>query len=171
MPGYYLESETAKRRLKMGRAQPAKERPMAQARNKRETDGGRNMPQPVSRASADNVNMTAGYRQDSITSPVQRPASAQAIPPDDRRSSAQPYPGVSGYNVSISGQYTMPINQAQYSAYDQDMSPPPPYDVKRGGGSGHPTTTGTQGFQSMYATAGGPPPPGPPQQRRPHGSG
>lgn len=163
----------------MGRAQAAKERPFVQARSKRETDDGRNMPQPVSRASADNITLSAsasaaaGYRPDFIP----RPASAQPIPPDDRRPSGQPYSGVPAYNVPVSAstQYTMPTNPSQYSsnsAYDQEMSPPPPYrEVKRGGGSGHPTTTGTQGFQSLYATAGGPPPPGPPQQGRPHGSG
>lgn len=151
---------------------------MAQARSKRETEDGRNMPQPVSRASADNITLpSAGYREDAVTSPIQRPASAQATPPDNRRSSGQPYPAVPGYNVPVPGsaQYPVSMNQTQYSsnsAYDQDMAPPPPYmDVKRGGGSGHPTTTGTQGFQSLYATAGGPPPPDPRQQRRPHGSG
>lgn len=144
---------------------------MAQARSKRDTDDGRKMPPTVSRASADSLTVSERSRQPRAVSPAPRPASAMPAAPDNRRPLAPAsYP--SGYNVTATAQYSMSVNaaQAQYT-YDQEMAPPPYTDVKRGGGSGHPTTTGTQGFQSLYATAGGPPPPGPPQQQRRHHHG
>lgn len=144
---------------------------MAQARSKRDTEDSRNNLQTVSRASADNLTLSERSRQTRAVSPAPRPASAQPAPPDMRRPSA-PVSFPSGYNVTATAQYSMSVNaaQAQY-AYEQEMAPPPYTDVKRGGGSGHPTTTGTQGFQSLYATAGGPPPPGLPQQQRRHHHG
>lgn len=147
---------------------------MAQARSKRDAEDGRNMPQAVSRASADNLTVSERSRQPRAVSPAPRPASAQPALFDNRRPSV-PVSYPSGYNVTATAQYSMSVNAAQAQArytYDQEMAPPPYTDVKRGGGSGHPTTTGTQGFQSLYATAGGPlPPPGPPQQQRRHHHG
>ena len=143
------------------------------------------VPQPLSRGSADNV-ITMDRHQQRVVVTNPRPASAQPIAyesRDPRRQAAtpapQPYPSTGSGYMTATAQYTvsMPTSQAAYSsynsAYGQEMSPaPPPYsdDTKRGnsgsgdgGGSNQPSTTGTQGFGRLYATAG------PPNQQQPTG--
>lgn len=179
-----MNSDTAKRRLRLGRAQAARERPMAQPRSQREREYEEPRtaaPQPLSRGSADNVTMADRHQQKplAISTPSPRPASVQPVAyesRDSRRSSTVPpppqqqaYPG-GGY-MTATAQYTvsMPTSQATYSTYGSgygEMQPPPPYsdDTKRGGGGNQPSTTGTQGF-ARYATAGPPDQQQPPSRR------
>ncbi|KAK5070021.1 hypothetical protein LTR64_001855 [Lithohypha guttulata] len=176
--GYYVNSATMRRRKQVGRPQAAKERPIAPMKTSREAEdprvrqGSRSSLEtepryppsnPVTRASADNVAMA--QRPPAGAAPSPRPASAQPAQVDPRRpSNAQQYQANPGY-IQATAQYTISANvpQAQYSSYDNnvyDMAPPPySSDTKwtAGGGGNQPSTTGTQGFSSMYATSGGPP--------------
>lgn len=168
-----------KRRRQIGRPQAAKERPIATAkapskdvdeyrtrqasRSSVEPDPRYPAPNPLTRASVENV----PQRQGPTVLPSPRPASAQPMQTDPRRpSNVQQYPPSQQF-AQASIQYTASVNmpQSQYSSYDSAMTydtAPPPYssDTKRGGGGGgggQPSTTGSQGFSSMYATSGGPP--------------
>lgn len=194
--GHYVNSDTAKRRLRLGRAQQGRERaskaqPRAPAepedpryasrqsasRASVEPDPRYMPPPPVARASADSVTLER-QRQMTTASPSPRPASAQPPQIDPRRpSTTSPYNANPGY-MQATAQYIAQANvpQAQYSSYGSDTAmydtAPPPYqsDTKRGGNS-QPSTTGTQGFSSLYATSGGPAPPRAPNQgQRRHGS-
>ncbi|KAK5957036.1 hypothetical protein OHC33_001405 [Knufia fluminis] len=196
--GHYVNSDTAKRRLRIGRAQQGRERASkAQPRAPAEPDDPRYAarqsasrasvepdprympPPPIARASADNVTLER-QRQITTASPSPRPASAQPTQNDPRRppTSSQYSSNTNPGYIQATAQYTVQANipQAQYASYGGDTaiydSAPPPYqsDTKRGGSS-QPSTTGTQGFGSMYATSGGPPPPRAPNQgQRRHGS-
>lgn len=196
--GAYVNSDTAKRRLRIGRAQQGRERvlkaqPKASAEPEDPRYGARQSaskapvepdprympPPPISRGSADNV-ILERQRQIAATSPSPRPASAQPAQADPRRPSVtSTYAGnVNPGYAQAPAQYAVQANipQAQYSSYGADTAmydtAPPPYqsDTKRGGSS-QPSTTGSQGFSSLYATSGGPPPPRAPNQgQRRHGS-
>ena len=194
--GYYVNSQTMKRRRQIGRPQSAKERPIAPMKTQKESETPRDPrarqesrasvepesrytqqppPSAVARSSADQVTMAQRSYPGSAPSP--RPASAQ--PPlqnDPRRpSNTQQYSNTPNPYIQATGQYPVQANipQGQYPQYDTQMydTAPPPYpsDTKsRGGGGGggtQPSSTGTQGFQSLYATSGGPPRPNQGQRR------
>lgn len=171
MSGYYVNSETMKRRRRLGRPQAAKERPIAPAKSQKEAEEprtarqgsrvsvepeSRHLPPPnITRTSADSISMA---QRPPAAVPSPRPASAQPTQADVRRpSNTGQYPAAAhpGYPQMAQYAYSAP-QAAQYGAYD---TAPPPYsdETKRGGGGSQPSTTGTQGFQSLYATAGGPP--------------
>lgn len=162
-----------KRRRQLGRPQANKERPIAAAKSQKDPEDARAQrqgsrasvdpearypPPTIARASADNVTMS--QRAGSIAAPSPRPASAQPAQADLRRPSApaQYSSGASSGYVQATAQYTLSANipqNAYYSSYD---TAPPPYDdgTKRGGGGGQPSTTGSQGFNNIPATAGPP---------------
>lgn len=195
--GHYVNSDTAKRRLRIGRAQQGRERASkAQPRPPPETEDPRYAPRqtvsrasvdpeprympppPLARASADNV-ILERQRQMTAASPSPRPASVQPTQIDARRPSTNSSyaSNVNPGYVQATAQYTVQANipQSQYASYGADTAmydtAPPPYqgDTKRG--PSQPSTTGTQGFGSLYATSGGPPPPRAPNQgQRRHGS-
>lgn len=179
-----------RKRKQLGRPQAAKERPIAptKAPSKDMTDDYRARqgsrasiepdprypaPNALTRASVDNVPLAS--RQPPGVLPSPRPASAQPTSTDPRRPSnvSQQYAASQPGYLQATETYTRTVNmpQAQYSSYDSPMSydtAPPPYqsDNKRvGGGGSQPSTTGSQGFSSMYATSGGPPRPNQGQRR------
>lgn len=199
--GHYVNSDTANRRLRIGRAEQGKER-ASKTQPKSQKDAGdsryarssiprpsadpdpRYMPSPAAnRSSTENLALTDRDRQASLPPPSPRAASVTPAQMDPRRPSATSQYGANvnpGY-IQATAQYTVQANipQAQYASYPTDMSmydtAPPPYssDTKRGGGGGgnQPSTTGSQGFQSLYATTGLPQPRAPGQGPRRHGSG
>lgn len=174
--GYYVNSATMKRRRQLGRPQAAKERPIAPAKSQKEAEEPRTVrqgsrasvepesrhlaPAPITRTSADNVNVA--QRSQSVAVPSPRPASAQPIQADVRRpSNVAQYSAAAhpGYPQTAQYAYSAPqaVQYAPHSAAAYDAPPPYSDETKRGGGGSQPSTTGTQGFQSLYATAGGPP--------------
>lgn len=171
-----------RRRKQLGRPAANKERPIAAARSQKDSEDARAQrqvsrasvepdsrypPPTIARASADNVTMS--QRAGSIAAPSPRPASAQPAQADLRRPSAPAQYGSSGY-IQATAQYTVSANIPQGAYYSSYDTAPPPYDdsTKRGGGGDQPSTTGTQGFRNLTATAGPPTgrPPNQGQQRR-----
>lgn len=174
-----------KRRRQLGRPQANKERPIAAAKSQKDAEDARAQrqgsrasvdPEPryptsaVARASADNVTMS--QRAGSIAAPSPRPASAQPAQSDPRRpSAAQQYGSSAGSGyIQATAQYTVSANLPQAAYYSSYDTAPPPYDdgSKRGGGGNQPSTTGTQGFQNITATAGPPNSRAPNQGQRRH---